>query len=272
MVDVDLSDAFSDIPVPDLDDKPQPKQTRFLNIPRPCIHFSREDGDQSMILPVLKRDDAVPRISPETMAELLHGGWREHYDTLRIVDCRYNYEYEGGCLPKAININDPSKFHSQFFESPIQRCIVVFHCELSKTRGPKLASMFRDIDREKNKETWPHLDYPDVYVLDGGYRGFYSQYPDLCDGGYVKMRDTEHVCNGDIVKSTSKFRNSVGRIFQNRRDALKTLNPAKLNTMSSPIAIRKPNTGIRDSPVPCRTRSCSLDHVVESMDLSIWND
>ena len=262
MLDVDFRCVFDDLPLPELEESPAPRQVRIAPIPRPCIHFSREDSDQQMILPILERADTVPRISPDTMAELLQGGWKDQYDVLIVVDCRYPYEYEGGCIPNAININDPAKFHAKFFDCPLKRCVIVFHCELSKTRGPKLAAMFRDIDRDKNKDAWPHLDYPDVYVLDGGYRGFYSQFPDLCHGGYVKMRDTEHICNGDIVKSTSKFRSSVGKIFANRREALKTLNPAKLNSLTSPIAIRKPDTGIRASPVPCRARTCPLNEVL----------
>jgi len=40
------------------------------------------------------------------------------------------------------------------------------------------------------------LFYPEVYLLDGGYRSFYKAHPDRCDGSYVKMR-AQQDCDGD---------------------------------------------------------------------------
>ena len=36
-----------------------------------------------------------------------------------------------------------------------------------------------------------------MYLLDGGYRSFYKDHPEHCDGAYVEMRDKLHSSGGD---------------------------------------------------------------------------
>jgi len=48
-------------------------------------------------------------------------------------------------------------------------------------------------DRDNNVNDYPHLFYPEVYLLDGGYKCFYEQFADLClPTGYVPMLHTDH--------------------------------------------------------------------------------
>jgi hypothetical protein len=55
-------------------------------------------------------------------------------------------------------------------------------------RGPKLFNLFRQADRKCNGiENFPNLFYPELYVLCDGYSKFFSLFPELCDGGYIKM-------------------------------------------------------------------------------------
>jgi len=35
----------------------------------------------------------------------------------------------------------------------------------------------RKLDRSANLENWPSLYYPELYLLDGGYQGFFQKYP-----------------------------------------------------------------------------------------------
>ncbi|XP_018606206.2 cell division cycle 25 homolog d isoform X1 [Scleropages formosus] len=64
--------------------------------------------------------------------------------------------------------------------------LIVFHCEFSSQRGPQLCRYLRKLDRSLN--VYPQLFYPELYILEGGYREFYSHFPDLCDPhGYVPM-------------------------------------------------------------------------------------
>ena len=55
-----------------------------------------------------------------------------------IVDCRFKYEYEGGHIKDAININCKSDLEKSFFGSKStteslmkQKTIIIFHCEFS---------------------------------------------------------------------------------------------------------------------------------------------
>ncbi|XP_048003069.1 uncharacterized protein LOC125239499 [Leguminivora glycinivorella] len=51
----------------------------------------------------------------------------------------------------------------------------------------------RSSDREKNKENYPSLHYPEIYLLHEGYRAFYQRHPDLCSpAGYTAMLDPKH--------------------------------------------------------------------------------
>ncbi|KAJ8365347.1 hypothetical protein SKAU_G00141780 [Synaphobranchus kaupii] len=69
---------------------------------------------------------------------------------------------------------------------PSPRKLIVFHCEFSTERGPRLYRNLRKLDRSLN--VYPLLFYPELYVLDGGYKEFYSQFPGLCDpSSYVPM-------------------------------------------------------------------------------------
>ena len=55
-----------------------------------------------------------------------------------IVDCRFDYEYQGGHIKGAININSKEALEETFFEAKDtienimrQKPIIIFHCEFS---------------------------------------------------------------------------------------------------------------------------------------------
>ena len=49
----------------------------------------------------------------------------------------------------------------------------------------------RSIDRKINEARYPYLFYPEVYLLDAGYRTFYTEHPECCDGKYTEMRNLQ---------------------------------------------------------------------------------
>lgn len=52
--------------------------------------------------------------------------------------------------------------------------IIIFHCEFSQKRGPKMYRYFKKKDREFHESTGRNgmLTYPHVYLLEGGYSRF----------------------------------------------------------------------------------------------------
>lgn len=100
-------------------------------------------------------------ISPETLADLMNGHYSDLIGAYAIVDCRYPYEYEGGHIEGAVNIFSNEALLEKFFSenlntnylivppaskasqsgievSGVKRTALIFHCEFSSKRGPKL--------------------------------------------------------------------------------------------------------------------------------------
>ena len=94
-----------------------------------------------------------------------------------IIDCRYPYEYEGGHIKGAMNLYTREMIQNTFIEQNknINNSILVFHCEFSSERGPKMCRYLREQDRSVHIDCYPQLYYPDMYVLQGGYKSFYEQ-------------------------------------------------------------------------------------------------
>lgn len=79
------------------------------------------------------------------MAALLNNAYSSCYDKLTIIDCRFAYEYIGGHIQGATNMDTQEAVMKHFFPNGIdqfeqsdQRHIVIFHCEFSSHRGPKM--------------------------------------------------------------------------------------------------------------------------------------
>ncbi|XP_053429878.1 M-phase inducer phosphatase 2 isoform X5 [Nycticebus coucang] len=124
-------------------------------------------------------------ISPETMVALLTGKFSNIVEKFVIVDCRYPYEYEGGHIKNAVNLPLERDAEAFLLQSPIVPCsldkrvIVVFHCEFSSERGPRMCRFIRERDRAAND--YPSLYYPEMYILKGGYKEFFPQHPNFCE-------------------------------------------------------------------------------------------
>jgi M-phase inducer tyrosine phosphatase len=188
-------------------------------------------------VPTLPCSGNIPRITGDTLCDILCGVYDTHFSELYIIDCRYAYEYEGGHIKGAINDNSANVFTEGFFTNPAPNTVVVFHCEFSHNRGPQLAGVFRELDRELNKQCYPNLFYPDVYVLDGGYRQFHADHPELCDGGYTKMLDDTHRTNGNLTRETASWRKTVEQLEgKHRRPLVAINNPANHGLLKSPVA------------------------------------
>uniref|UniRef100_UPI00358E7F8D M-phase inducer phosphatase 2-like n=1 Tax=Myxine glutinosa TaxID=7769 RepID=UPI00358E7F8D len=156
------------------------------------------DFTKPFILPVIPGlDEALKYISPETMSVLLHGEFEDAVDKFIVVDCRYPYEFAGGHIKGAINVPTEELAGTLLFDtpsmsaSPERRLILIFHCEFSVNRGPKMCHHVREVDRNIN--TYPYLHYPELYILAGGYREFFSNSKTSCEPQcYVSMDSEVH--------------------------------------------------------------------------------
>jgi hypothetical protein len=161
---------------------------------------------QQPILPHMAGDDSIPRISAETLHDLFGGKFDLMFKQVYVLDCRYSYEYEGGQIKGAMNVHSPREVMELFFPDVERHSILIFHCELSKNRGPTQAMKFREIDRKLNESRYPVMFYPDVYVLEGGYREYYAFFPGDCVGGYVAMQSEEEMKSGLSASETREWR------------------------------------------------------------------
>ncbi|XP_040595763.1 M-phase inducer phosphatase 1 isoform X4 [Mesocricetus auratus] len=143
-------------------------------------------------------------ISPEIMASVLNGKFANLIKEFVIIDCRYPYEYEGGHIKGAVNLHMEEEVEEFLLKKPIvstdgKRVIVVFHCEFSSERGPRMCRYVRERDRLGNE--YPKLHYPELYVLKGGYKEFFLKCQSHCEPPSYRPMHHE-----DFKEDLKKFR------------------------------------------------------------------
>ncbi|TBU00988.1 hypothetical protein CWI36_1472p0010, partial [Hamiltosporidium magnivora] len=145
--------------------------------------WSLQETGEKHSLPTLGpgKCDSIQRISTEVVKKCVECKYNIKY---KIIDCRFMYEYRGGHIQGAINANTTKQVDSLF--SQYQGHILIFHCEYSSIRAPRLAKYLRNKDREVNK--YPKLFFPEIYIMEGGYKNFYWNFKDFCEPKmYVPM-------------------------------------------------------------------------------------
>ncbi|MGH0139799.1 UNVERIFIED_CONTAM: hypothetical protein FKN15_070110 [Acipenser sinensis] len=101
-------------------------------------------------------------------------------------------------------------------DSSSPRTLLIFHCEFSSERGPRLCRFLRKIDRNLN--VYPQLFYPEIYILKGGYKEFYSQFQSLCEPcGYVLMVHKDFT---DQLRRYRRKKRSRPSLFRRRKQLL----------------------------------------------------
>ncbi|XP_072002395.1 M-phase inducer phosphatase 3 isoform X2 [Engystomops pustulosus] len=184
-------------------------------------------GDFSKVyaLPtVMGRHQDLRYITAETMAALIHGEFNSLVEKFYIIDCRYPYEYEGGHIQGALNLHRHEEVLDFFLKCPLvpsvaeKRIILVFHCEFSSERGPKMCRFLREEDRAMNE--YPSLFYPEMYLLKGGYKEFFPEYKILCEPqSYCPMHHQDY--REELLKCRTKSKSWAGE--RRRRDQIARL-------------------------------------------------
>lgn len=198
------------------------------------------DFSKPFCLPLMDgRHRDLKSISSHTMANLINGLYKDSVASYKIIDCRYPYEFEGGHIRGAKNLYTQEQIMEEFVNSKTEsaaveadgpkRHILVFHCEFSSERGPKLSRFLRNHDRERNTNSYPALHYPEIYLLHGGYKEFYENHSELCDPiayrpmlepsfaeEYRHFRAKSKSWNGDVKGlggTTSRLKKSRSRLL-----------------------------------------------------------
>lgn len=93
------------------------------------------------------------------MNDLLDGVYGDKIQTFQVIDCRFDYEYAGGHIPGAVNLNTPTDVEALLLGNDVSKpqpsvsgdglvkTVLIFHCEFSAKRAPTLyviISTFRD--------------------------------------------------------------------------------------------------------------------------------
>lgn len=189
-----------------MESSPRPGQGSVENMPG--FGASEREGK---ILPCFNvKDDGLMRIKADTLLQVLQGQYDHLIDTYEIVDCRFGYEYTGGHIQGAINLSTMEKVKRYFLDPKtatnlplrcqsgkpdksgnLKRKILIFHCEFSMKRGPSSALALRQADRALAHD-YPNCHYPELYVLEGGYAGFFAKHSQVCEPQrYVRMDDPQ---------------------------------------------------------------------------------
>ncbi|KEY66150.1 hypothetical protein S7711_05320 [Stachybotrys chartarum IBT 7711] len=196
--------------------------------------------------------DSIPRISKETLLDVLDGKYMDKFDQKMVIDCRFEYEYEGGHIDGAVNYNDKELLATQLLGTPMTgRTLLVFHCEYSAHRAPLMARHVRSQDRMANAEFYPKLSYPEVYILHGGYSAFFAAHRGRCfPPEYVEMSDAKHqrTCEREMgrLKSRKGFARAQTFAFGQREHCVEDspTGPTRPNSRHTPISL------LGESPIP----------------------
>ena len=203
--------------------------------------------------------DAIKRIEPRTLVDVLDGRITGSFENLLIVDCRYSYEYAGGHIPGAINVNTPEQIEQILFDSASEfagkHVAIVFHCEFSSERAPRMALHVRNFDRQLNTTNYPALCFPEMYILEGGYKNFWSQYGERCEpvNAYVPMRNP-------YFKEELKAQQRIKHAFRSgchlsQHSVIKTSHPAKRSRSLQPAEANQ----IFEDLLKCVNRPDTID-------------
>ena len=212
--------------------QPRPSETQS---PQSDKNLLPDGSGRSYRLPTIAgRHSDLKSISGSTLSDLLDGFYADV--RFRVVDSRYPYEYEGGHVRTGDNLYEEDAVQKTLLfpggrESDDDASddgkgnivdVVIFHCEFSAERGPRMMRCLRSADRTLNACDYPKLRYPELYLLDGGYQRFFESFPRHCvPQNYVKMTDRNFAADMKKFRRKAKSMNVGGEMAAGGRPGMK---------------------------------------------------
>ncbi|XP_056006638.1 M-phase inducer phosphatase-like [Ostrea edulis] len=159
------------------------------------------DGSAAFSLPTIPGKHAdLKSITNNTVSKLLRGEFDDVIGSYHVIDCRYPYEYEAGHVKDAINLYKETDvetildFKENHGDDEGKRDILIFYCEFSSERGPRMYRNVRKADRFLNQNQYPKLNFPEMYLMHSGYKSFFEDQKNLCEPkDYKPMLHKAHV-------------------------------------------------------------------------------
>ncbi|KPV75796.1 uncharacterized protein RHOBADRAFT_35551 [Rhodotorula graminis WP1] len=115
----------------------------------PIAGFRKQEAKGKALPCFGVKEDGLMRITPRTLSELQSGMYRDGVKEFIIVDCRFDYEYDGGHIDGAINLSELADVEARLLNAanPPQpstsdcapregKTVLIFHCEFSAKRAP----------------------------------------------------------------------------------------------------------------------------------------
>ena len=197
-----------------------------------CDGFDEEESNTTEYA----TDCGLPYISINELDRKAQSGIK-----VKVFDCRFPYEYRKGHLKGAETMSTVSQLYNMYElyamlwvdknNGEPSENIIAFHCEFSKVRGPSFGKIFRDIDRMENIDRYPTINFPNVYIIHGGFEEIYKTRPDLCEGTYLPMRAEEYVNSGEMRRMNSFFESEITSYYRKNSP----LGQTKILSASQPI-------------------------------------
>ncbi|XP_044230958.1 M-phase inducer phosphatase 2 [Thunnus albacares] len=164
------------------------------------------DFTKPFVLPTVEgKHQDLKYITSDVMVAALTGQFNHLVERVIVIDCRYPYEFEGGHIKGALNLHQEDQVQDFLLKTPItpscpeKRIVIIFHCEFSSERGPRMCRFVRERDRAMND--YPKLHYPELYILKGGYKDFFPHFQSQCEPQSYRPMHHE-----DFKEDLRKFR------------------------------------------------------------------
>ena len=147
-------------------------------------------------------------ITADTVSQLLDDG--QATAAFAIIDCRYPFEFDGGHIQGAINIWNQNQMRDFYHNQSTQERIIMLHCEFSSERGPRMSRYLRQLDRSTNRDAYPWLNFPEMYLIHCGYETFHESHRDQCEPQkYTRMLDVKYATELKQYRTIAKAARST---------------------------------------------------------------